>query len=70
MDLVTKSLKGKNILTVSDANYFEKNGGMVRLFTENNKIKIRINLESIKAEKFTVSSKLLRLAETEEVHQQ
>lgn len=70
MNLVTKSLKGKNILTVSDANNFVKNGGMVRLFTENNKIKIRINLENIKAEKFTVSSKLLRLAKLEEVHQQ
>jgi len=67
MDLVTKSLKGKNILTVSDANNFIKNGGMVRFFTENNKIKLRINLETIKAEKFTVSSKLLRLAEIVDV---
>lgn len=61
--VIAKTLKGKNILTVSDAHNFAKNGGMIRLFTENNKIKLRINLEMLRAEKFVVSSKLLRLAE-------
>jgi hypothetical protein len=63
IDIVTKTLTGRNILTVSDAGNFVKQGGMVRLFTEDNKIKLRINLEVIKAEKFVVSSKLLRMAE-------
>jgi hypothetical protein len=63
IDIVTKTLVGRNILTVSDANNFVRQGGMVRLFTEDNKIKLRINLEVIKAEQFIVSSKLLRMAE-------
>ena len=63
LDYVLKDLKGKNILTVSDGNNFTKQGGMVRLFTENNKIKLRVNLDAVKAEDLIISSKLLRLAE-------
>jgi hypothetical protein len=63
LDVVLKSLNGRGILTVSDVNSFIKQGGMVRLATENNKIKLRINLDVIKEEKFIVSSKLLRMAE-------
>ena len=60
---VLKDLKVRNILTVSDGNNFTKQGGMVRFFTENNKIKLRINLEAVKEADITISSKLLRLAE-------
>ena len=56
-------LKGRSVLTVSDATSFARQGGMVRFFTENNKIRIRINLEITKAANLTISSKLLRLAE-------
>lgn len=62
-DIITKTLNGRNILTVSDVNNFVRQGGMVRLFTEDNKIKLRVNLDVIKGEKFIVSSKLLRMAE-------
>jgi len=57
------SLKNKNILTVGDANGFTKQGGMIRFITEENKIRIRINLEASEAADLTISSKLLRLAE-------
>lgn len=60
---IIKSLKGKGILTVSDAVNFAKQGGMVRFFKQENKIKIRINLDAVKAENINISSKLLRLAE-------
>jgi hypothetical protein len=60
---ILKNLKGKGILTVSDANNFAQQGGMVRFFTQDSKIRIRINLDAAKAEKITISSKLLRLAE-------
>jgi hypothetical protein len=56
-------LKGRSLLTVSDAADFARQGGMVRFITENGKIRIRINLEATKAANLTVSSKLLRLAE-------
>jgi hypothetical protein len=63
LDQVLKTLKGRSILTVGDATDFARNGGMVRFFKENNKIRIRINLEATKAADLTISSKLLRLAE-------
>jgi hypothetical protein len=56
-------LKGRSVLTVSDAADFARQGGMVRFLTENNKIRIRINLKATKAADLTISSKLLRLAE-------
>ena len=56
-------LRGRNILTVSDASDFSAQGGMIRFFTRENKIKFEIDLEASKAAGLTISSKLLRLAE-------
>jgi hypothetical protein len=56
-------LKSTNILTVGDTPNFTKHGGMVRFFTEENKTRIRINLEATKNADLTISSKLLRLAD-------
>ena len=64
MDAALASLKGRSILTVSDAEAFAlKHGGMIRLYTEKNKIRLRINLEAAKTEHLLISSKLLQLAE-------
>ena len=60
---VVGSLKGRNILTVSDEPDFSEQGGMVRFFIRDNKIKFQINLEASKAAGLVLSSKLLRLAE-------
>jgi len=60
---ILEKLKGKNILTVSDANGFAKFGGMIRMYTKNDKISFQINLEAAKAENLSISSKLLKLAE-------
>ncbi|MBI1767299.1 MAG: YfiR family protein [Bacteroidetes bacterium] len=60
---VLASLKPKSILTVSDADNFTKQGGMILFFTENKKTRIRINLNATKDANLTISSKLLRLAE-------
>lgn len=56
-------LKHQPILTVGDVVNFSKNGGMIRFYTENSKIHIRINLDVVKAADLTISSKLLRMAE-------
>ena len=56
-------LKGRSVLTVGDVADFARQGGVVRFFNENNKIRIRINLEAAKAANLTISSKLLRLAD-------
>jgi len=58
-----EALKGKNILTVSDATGFSTEGGMIRFFTRNNKINLQINIEASKASELVFSSKLLRLAD-------
>lgn len=55
--------KAKHVLTVGDVTNFSRQGGMVRFFPEENKIRIRINLTSVKDADLKVSSKLLRLAE-------
>ena len=63
LDQAAESLKGRNMLTVSDAPDFMQHGGMIRFFKKNNKIQLQINLESTREANLVVSSKLLRLAE-------
>jgi hypothetical protein len=60
---VIGSLKNKSILTVGDSDRFIRSGGMIRFFTENNKIRIRIDPEATKEARLTISPKLLKLAE-------
>jgi len=60
---VFANLKSRSILTVSDGDNFTKQGGMIRFFTENNKTRIRINLNATRDANLTISSKLLRLAD-------
>lgn len=60
--IMTK-LKGRNILTVSDAPDFLLQGGMIRFFTKQDKIKLQVNLEETKTANLIISSKLLRLVE-------
>lgn len=61
-------LKGKNILTISETNGFTKLGGMIRLYTRDNKINMQVNIDAVKAENLTISSKLLKLAEIVKGH--
>ncbi len=63
LQTIIEKLKGKNILTISDANGFSKLGGMIRLYTKDDKINMQVNLEAAKAENLIISSKLLKLAE-------
>lgn len=60
---VLKTLKGKNILTVSDAADFSTQGGMIHFMNEKNRIKLSVNLNSVKESEISISSKLLSLAE-------
>jgi len=62
LEQVVENLKGRNILTVSDAPGFLEHGGMIRFFTRNNKIQLQINLEPSKEANLVISSKLLRLS--------
>lgn len=55
-------LKGRSVLTLSDADTFTRLGGMVRFATENGKIRLKINVEAAKACGLTISSKIIRPA--------
>jgi hypothetical protein len=55
-------LKGRNILTVADISRFARNGGTIQFTTEENKIRLEINVGSARAAGLNISSKLLRLA--------
>ena len=63
LEQILNTLKGRNILTVSDSVGFTRYGGMIRFVTEKNKLRLRINLEAATAANLTISSKLLRPAE-------
>ena len=60
---ILSNLKGRSVLTVSDIDGFTDLGGMIQLLTENNSIRMRINLDAVKASNLKVSSKLLRVSE-------
>jgi hypothetical protein len=63
LDQILAGLKGRSILTVSDTDGFSRSGGMIRFVTENNRIRLRINLAAARSAGLTISSKLLRPAE-------
>jgi hypothetical protein len=56
------SLQGSNTLTVADVDGFLEEGGMIRLFSEENRVRFAINVEATIRAKLKLSSKLLGLA--------
>lgn len=50
-------------LTVSDSEGAASRGAMIRMMTVNGKIRLRINIDAVRAAHLTVSSSLLRAAE-------
>lgn len=60
---ILSALRARPILTVSESENFARNGGIVRFLTDNNRIRLRINLDSARAANLRISSKLLRHAE-------
>ena len=63
LDQILLSLKNRSILTVGDGDDFVQRGGMIRLATVQNKIRLIVNVEAAKGANLTISSKLLRSAE-------
>lgn len=57
------SLKDRSILVVGDSDDFVQRGGMIRLASAQNKLRLIINTDAAKAANLTISSKLLRAAE-------
>jgi hypothetical protein len=63
LEQILLSLKTRSILIVGDGDDFVNRGGMIRLATAQNKIRLIINVGPAKAANLTISSKLLRSAE-------
>jgi hypothetical protein len=59
---ILTALNGRSTLTVSQADEAAEHGVMIQFATENNRIRLRINVESARAAGLTISSKLLRPA--------
>jgi hypothetical protein len=60
---IVAALDHRSTLTVSQADGAAQRGVMIQFATENNRIRLRINVESARASGLTISSKLLRPAE-------
>jgi len=60
---VLGALDHRSTLTVSDLADAGERGVMIALATENNRIRLRVNVDSARAARLTISSKLLRSAE-------
>ena len=63
LDKIVSALENKPVLTVSDIENSAYHGVCIRLITEKNKIRLRINMQSLQKANLTLSSKLLRVAE-------
>ena len=57
------ALRGRHILTVTDVAGDQSRAAIIVLLTENNRIRMRINLAEARANDLVISSKLLRPAE-------
>lgn len=59
---IARALFRAPVLTVSDADDFAKNGGMIQLAIERNKLRLVVNLGVAHGAGLSISSKVLRLA--------
>lgn len=62
LDSIINYTRQKQILTVGDTPGFSKKGVMVNFYTEDNRVKIEINMDATEQSKLKISSKLLKLA--------
>jgi hypothetical protein len=60
---ILAKLDGRPILTVSDAPDFTRHGGMIHFVTQDNRVRLLINVDAANAARLTLSSKLLRPAQ-------
>jgi hypothetical protein len=63
LDEILAALRGRSVLTVTDANATARRGVMIGIIRQDSKIRLRIDVEAAKAANLTISSKLLRPAE-------
>jgi hypothetical protein len=55
-------LKDKNVLSIGEAEQFLWTGGVIRFYSEDNKVRFEVNQEAAEQARLKISSKLLRLS--------
>jgi hypothetical protein len=63
--LEKQQLITNSVLTVSSESGFAEQGGGIEYYLENNKVRLKANLETIKQSRLFVSSKILRFIKTD-----
>jgi YfiR/HmsC-like len=61
---ILKEIKNTSILTLSEDSATFKSGSMLNLSIVDNKLKFQVNIDALVAAKLSISSKLLRLADS------
>ncbi len=64
LEMILRSIQGKNILTISDANGYSKKGIMINMFLKDQFIRYDINQKMLNLSGLKMSSLLLNSAET------
>ena len=62
LETILNAVKGRPILTVSEIDRAAYRGAIIRMFNQNNRIQLRLNLPAAKEARITLSSKLIRVA--------
>ncbi len=62
MEADLEALRGRPVLTVSDAGDFLKRGGMIQLIVAGNHVRFAVNLSAVEGARLSLSSELLRVA--------
>ncbi|TLY83974.1 MAG: YfiR family protein, partial [Gammaproteobacteria bacterium] len=63
LDRILGALKGRSVLTITDSDGAAPRGVIIGLLRQDNRIRLRIDLQAARANNLTISSKLLRPAE-------
>lgn len=69
LEQIVERLSQESVLTVCDWEAYARQGAIVWFVMERNRVRLRINLDAAKAAGLTISSKLLRSAETVTISQ-
>lgn len=59
---IIRKVENNHVLTVGESDNFDSNGGSVRFFTDENKMRFEINTDATDQAQLRLSSKLLKLA--------
>jgi len=62
LDAIMHRIEGKPVLSIGETDSFPWAGGILRFYTEDNKLRFEVNAEAASHARLTISSKLMKLA--------